>query len=247
MRVRLFSRMLRAELIKARSGPTLLSMFSFVIVTPLLVVYVAGVLDEIDFTQSAAATRTLLAVGVSGALGCAFFGSYLVTRDYYYRAMDRSFVTAPTGVVFAARMTAAAISGLLFAVGGLIVWTSITVYLVADHGGEFALQSDSVPVLGGYLLAGTLAGVIGCGVGWLVRDYYAAVLVLLVAPAVVGVPMLSRVREVERFLPVGASAGLGDVSLDGLLSQGLAGLVMFGWAMLAGVGGWLMLRSRRTA
>ncbi|PPG67583.1 hypothetical protein C5C31_09280 [Rathayibacter rathayi] len=243
----LFSRLLRAELVKARSGPTLLGMFSFVIVAPLLVVYAAGVIDAIDFQQPAVATRSLLAVGVAGVLGCAFFGSYFVTRDYYYRAIERSFLMAPAGIVFATKIAAAAIFGLLFALVGFAVWTGVTAYIVQNHGSEFVLGGAVVPILVGYLLAGALTGIIGCGVGWLVRNYYVAVLGLLILPSILGVPLLSRVREVERFLPVGASAGLGDVQLDGLLSQGLAGLVMVGWATLAVIAGWIMLRRRRNA
>ncbi|MDR6866958.1 hypothetical protein J2Y69_001557 [Microbacterium resistens] len=244
---RIFRRLLGAELLKARSGAVLATMFSFVLTVPLLVVFITGATDDVDFGDGLAATRTFLSIGVSGALGCVFFGSYIVTREDYYRSMDRVFVLGPARLVFGAKVAAAAIFGGLFAILGAAVWTAISAILVQSRGGEFLVGADALAMAAGYLVAGVLGAVMGCGVGWVVRNYYLAVLVLLVLPPIIGVPLLSRARDVERFLPIGASAGLGGVGIDGLLSPPIAGTVLAGWALLAVLVGWMDLRRRAAA
>ncbi|WP_424937719.1 MULTISPECIES: hypothetical protein [Bacteria] len=238
-----FPRLLRAELLKARSAPTLVSMFSLVVAPPLLLVFMTGALDSFD-GGDAAATGAMLAAGATGAVGCAFFGSYLVTKDDYYRAMDRSFLSASPSAVVSVRVVAAAILGFFFALAGVVVWTIVVAVVLAVRGGDLVLDADAAAIVSGAVVAGTLAAVLGCGVGWLVRNYYVAVLVLLVLPPIVGVPMLSRVREVERFLPVGAVAGLSGAPIDGLLPPPLAGLVLLGWATLSVAAGWTAVRRR---
>ena len=241
-----FVRLLRAELLKARSAPTLVSMFSLVVAPPLVLVFMTGALDAVG-AGDAAATRAMLAAGATGAVGCSFFGSYLVTKDDYYRAMDRSFLLASPSVVVTVRVAAAAILGFAFALVGAVVWTVITAVVLVVRGGALVLEDGGAAILCGSVAAGTLAAVLGCGVGWLVRNYYVAVLVLLVLPPIVGVPMLSRVREVERFLPVGAAAGLSGAPIDGLLSPPLAGLVLLAWATSAVFAGWAAVRRRAEA
>lgn len=240
----LMLRQLRADLLKALSGPTLLTLSSLVIVSPLLIVFMTGLVDGLGSVGSAEATRILLPVGAAGALGCAFYGSYLVTRDDYYRGMERAFLMASPRMVFASRVAVAALVGLAFSTVGFLLWVVATAAILGSRELELSTGPDVLPVAIGTLLAGALAGAIGCGVGWVVRNYYVAVVVLLIVPAIVAVPMLGRLREIERFLPVGAVAGLGGVRMDGLLGQVPAGLILAGWTALAVAAGWLVLRRR---
>ncbi|MFS0894804.1 hypothetical protein [Microbacterium sp. 179-I 3D3 NHS] len=240
-------RQLRSDLVKAMSAPTLITLSSLVIVVPVLIVFMTGLIDRLRFDDAATATQTLLAIGVSGALGCAFYGSYLVTRDEYYRGMDRNFLMAPASIVFASRVIVAAIVGAGLAIVGFLVWSVVTGFILADRGASFVFSPEVAALALGDVVAGAVAAVIGCSVGWVVRNYYVTVVVLLVLPAMVAPLMLDRARDVERFLPVGAVAGLGGVQLDGLLGQVTAGLVLVGWAALFVAVAWLVLRRRVNA
>lgn len=238
------ARQLRADFVKAMSAPTLFTLSSLVIVAPVLILFMTGLIDSLSFGDSSQATRTLLAIGVAGALGCAFYGSYLVTRDHYYKAMDRNFLMAPAGIVFFSRIIIAGIVGAGLSAIGVVVWVLVIASVLANHESSFAFTPELISIAAGSVLAGMLAAVIGCSVGWIVRNYYLTVVVLLVLPAIVAPPMLSRVLEVEKFLLVGAVAGLGGVQLGGLLGQVLAGLVLAGWAGIFVLIGWLVLRRR---
>ncbi|MFJ2534569.1 hypothetical protein [Microbacterium maritypicum] len=240
-------RQLRADLVKARSAPTLVTLSSLVIIVPVLVVFITGLIDTLRFEDADSATRTLLAIGVSGALGCAFYGSYLVTRDEYYHGMDRNFLMAPAKIVFASRVIVAAIVGAGLSVIGFAVWSLVTGFILADHDATFVFSPEVIALALGNIVAGAVAAIIGCSVGWLVRNYYVTVVVLLVLPAMIAPLMLNRARDIERFLPVGAVAGLGGVQLDGLLGQLAAGLVLVGWAALFVAVAWLILRRRVNA
>ncbi len=235
-------RLLLADLLKALSASTVVTLSSLVLVVPVLIVTLSGGGDGVGGLSAAAATRVLLGIGAAGALGCGFYGSYLVTRDHYYRAMDRAFLLAPPGVVFTSRLLAAAAVGAAFSLVGSLAWGVISVVVLAQQGVAATFGVDSALIIAGTVVAGTLAAVIGCGAGWVIRNYYASVVLLLVLPAIVATPLLSRQREIERFLPIGAAAGLGGVQLDGLLPPPVAGLVLAGWAALAVTAGWLVLR-----
>lgn len=241
------ARQLRADLVKAMSAPTLFTLSSLVIATPVLILFMTGLIDSLSFGDAPQATRTLLAIGVAGALGCAFYGSYLVTRDHYYKAMDRNFLMAPAGIVFSSRIIVAGVVGAGLSAIGVSVWIVVTAWVLANHKSNFAFTPELISVAAGSILAGMLAAVIGCSVGWIVRNYYVTVVVLLVLPAIIAPPMLSRLLEVEKFLPVGAVAGLGGVQLGGLLGQVLAALVLAGWAAVISLIGWLDLRRRAQA
>ncbi len=235
---------IRSDLLKALSGPTLLTLSSLVIVTPLLIVFMMGLIDGLGSVTSAEATRILLPIGVAGSLGCAFYGSYLVTRDDYYRGMERGFLMASPRVVFASRIVVAALIGVVFSAAGFLLWTGVMAAVLGFHDRELTIGSDIFRFVIGSLLAGAFSAAIGCSVGWVVRNYYVAVVVLLILPSVIAVPMLGRLRDIERFLPVGAIAGLGGVRMDGLLGQAPAGLILTGWAMLDILAGWFSLRRR---
>lgn len=236
---------LRSDLLKAFSAATVLTLSSPVIVAPLLIVFMTGLIDGLGSVDSAEATRILLPVGVAGSLGCAFYGSYLVTRDDYYQSMERAFLMASSRSVFASRIVVASLVGLILSAAGFLLWTMATAAILGSHDHELILGADILPLASGNLLAGALAAAIGCSIGWVVRNYYVAVVILLVLPAIIAAPMLSRLRDVERFLPVGAVAGLGSVRMDGLLAPAPAGLILVGWTVLALTAGWFALHRRR--
>lgn len=241
----LVPRQIRADVLKALSGPTLLTLSSLVIVVPLLIVFMTGLVDGLAFVGSAEATRTLLPIGVAGSLGCAFYGSYLVTRDDYYRGMERAFLMASPRAVFTSRVVVAALIGLAFSTAGFLLWTVATAAMLRSHDRELRIGAEVLSLAMGNLFAGALAAAIGCAIGWVVRNYYVAVVVLLILPAIIAAPMLARLRDVERFLPVGAVAGLGGVKMDGLLAPAGAGLILAGWTVLALAAGWFALHRRR--
>lgn len=240
-------RTFRADLLKALSAPTLLTLSSLVVIVPLLIVFMTGIADGLTAAEPTVATRTLLAIGVAGSLGCSFYGSYLVTRDDYYKAMDRSFLLAPVGIVYGSRIVVAATVGAGLSMIGVLVWTGMVALILASHGVGLTLEPAMLALGLGIVVSGGLTAIIGCAVGWVVRNYYATIVVLLVLPSIVAPPMLARLRDVERFLPIGAVAGLGGVPLDGLFGQVTAGAVLAGWSALAVAAGWIVVRRRAKA
>ena len=236
--------LLRSEVLRSVSGLAMLGIASFVILIPALMVNVGPPLEGLRAIDDALATRTVFGLIASSAIVAMYLGSYSVSREYYYGSMARSLVMASTRRVFISKTLASVIASLALCVVGIAIWSIVTVVLLRSFGREPLFDGPFWRIVWGSLFASACGGAIGVAVGWLVRNYYAASGIVLLLPLMIEAPLLFNLPEVERYLPVGAIAGLAALPLDGLLPWWASGLVLLGWSVAATAAAALVVRRR---
>lgn len=224
---------IRAELLKARSGFWLLAVLAYAVLLPLAVWRFSG----LDMTD----TRMMLGCLAACPVAATFLGGYLVTRDYYYRSLERAVLLHRKVFLYAAKLVAGALSGLVTGLVGAFGWCLVT-WLVLRDGFDIGLATWLT--LAGCLAACTLAGVFGAAIGWILRDYYFAAGVSFLLPFAIELPLLFLRPSIARFLPNDAFAGLMQTPLPSLFPVWLSALIALLWVAAAAFAG-LRLFERR--
>jgi ABC-2 type transport system permease protein len=180
--------------------------------------------------------RALAHVGLA-ALFTLLFGIMAVAGEYRHAAITDTFLSCPArGRVVAVKLAA---YGLVGAAAGLVssaVAIAVTAAWWAAKGGSLHLSAgDTWLTLGGGLAANVAFAVIGVGVGALIRNFVAAVAVVLAWIALVeGIVGQIAGPGLARWLPLYASEALDRTNLSAtsqLLPQWAGGLVLAGYAV----------------
>jgi len=173
-------------------------------------------------------------LGVSALPGVIMLilGILATAGEYQHHTITQTFLTTPVrGRVVAAKLAALALLGLpvAAAVMGAAVAGALP-RLLLDADGLDVLNSAVAQTVAGNLLAAVLLGVVGVGVGGLLRNQLAGV-ILAVAWALIGEGILSVLlgQEAVRWLPGGAAQSV-VAGGDGELALLPAALVLAGYA-----------------
>lgn len=187
--------------------------------------------------------RTLLAIGAGGAPLAAVLGAIGLTGEFRHRTATTTFLATPhRGRVVAAKLLAYGLVGAGYGLAGIAVTAAIAVPWLASN--------NIHPVLGGGDVAATLAGVIaamaifglvGVGLGALLREQVAAVVGLLVWLFVVE-RILTSFAAMDRwtmYLPGQAQEALSGSVLTNqrLLEPRQAGLVLAAYGIALALAG----------
>jgi len=192
----------------------------------------------------------------------AFSGAYIfamilgitgMTGEYRYRTITPTFLATPRRpLVVVGKMTASLAVNLVYGIAALLAALVVGGAVIAARGYDLGLGTDrlwSSALLG--VVAVALWTLLGIGIGTLIRNQVAAVLVaifvtFLLEPLATFVLAANDLDDVVRWLPTNASQALtspGDTLLD-YLPWWVGGLVLLGYAaVLAGVG--VLLSTRR--
>ncbi|MFF1945961.1 hypothetical protein ACFVWF_27875 [Rhodococcus qingshengii] len=236
----------KSEALRSVSGWATLGTASFVLVIPVFLAGFGTQMEGFDRLDDEAMTRVLFGVCASAAVVALFHGGYAVSRENYYCSTDRSLVIAGFRNLFVAKAVASAFSAVLLGVGALVVSAVVTAIIVLLNGGAVAVTSALAMTAAGALVACAVCAVIGVATGWIFGDYYTTMTVTFLLPLVVELPLLMIVPSVERFLPIGAVAGLANIPVAELFPWWVSGLILVGW-MLAAVGTAVAIQRRRVS
>ena len=143
-------------------------------------------------------------------------GTLAVTSEVRYQTLTPTFLAQPRrGRVLGAKLVVLALAGALFGVVGLIVSVGLGAPILAATGTDAALgDSDTWALIGRIVIAMALWAVIGVGVGSLVQNQVAAIVVVLAFTQFVepilrfGTSIWDWTASVGRFLPGAASDAL---------------------------------------
>ena len=174
-------------------------------------------------------------------------GIMMITGEFRHGTASTTFMIQPRRrVVVAAKLLASLLLGFAFAVAGAVVTLATGLPVLALRGyASLIPASDVAMALLGGMLAVTLYGAMGVGIGSLVRNQVAAIVGSLVLFLLVGDLLAGLVPEVGRWLPNGAASAMARLgSLQGQLLEPWAGAVVFvAWAVgLAVVGSLTTMR-----
>jgi ABC-type transport system involved in multi-copper enzyme maturation permease subunit len=191
----------------------------------------------------------------------AFTGAYIfalilgiagMTGEYRYQTITPTFLVSPrrTGVV-GAKMIAHLVMGVVFGVVGVLTAVAAGGATILIRGFELGLGLDGVwASIGLTVVAVAIWTLVGIGIGTLIRNQIAAILIavfitFLVEPLLSFALNAAELGSVAKFMPTSASTALlspAEVGFDYLVWwQG--GIVLLGYALLfAGLGMLLSLR-----
>jgi ABC-2 type transport system permease protein len=237
-RLRWGLRALRAERIRATStlGPWLLLALSAALCAGFTALAIAdasrtGVPD----LASAQGAERLLSAGSSAVLFATLVGVLLVTSELRHGTAvvavtaDPSrlrWLSAKLAVVAAAGATTAAVSQILTVAVGLPLLAQH--HTPIDHLGAYLLGSSI-----GTVVVGAFAAVWGMGIGAVVRNQVAAIVVAAVWTVVVEPLVLASLPTVGRFLPAGATAAVAVDPTDAHRLPPEAGVALWlAWALV---------------
>ena len=197
---------------------------------------------------------TVTAVGYVFPL---ILGTLAVTSEVRYQTLTPTFLAEPRrGRVLGAKLIVLAVAGALYGVVGLIVSMGLGAPILAATGTENGLgDSDTWALAGRIVLAMALWAVIGVGIGSLIQNQVAAIIVVLAFTQFVepllrfGTSIWEWTASVGRFLPGSASDALvgssiftslgGSSSAVQPLDWWQGGLVLLGIAAVVAVIGYL--------
>lgn len=256
--------LVRAELRKVTSTRLwwgmLLGLVVFTAVQAVAVAATAGTSPgagqpDLPGLETAEAVRSVYA-------GSLFTGAYIfalvlgitgMTGEYRYQTITATFLATPRrGRVVAAKMAAHLLVGLGYALSAFLVALAAGGTTMAVRGAGLGLDADGLPrAVALAVVAVALWTLLGIGIGTLVRNQVAAILLavavtFLLEPLATFLLAAVDLDALVRWLPTNASAALtspGDAFLD-YLDWWAGGLVLVGYAAVFGALG-LALSVRR--
>jgi hypothetical protein len=235
-------RLLRGELIKVRTTRTALG---FAAASVLLVLAVVLITILAGHPRSLQDKRDALNVGGVLSVPLLLFGIVGATGELRHRTLAPAVLIAPDRVrLTLARVGAYALTALAVGAAMLAVGLLIGIPLLAGRPGPDLGGSDYARIVGGGLLACTLAVVVGIGVGVLVRNQVAGVIGALIW-LFIAEPLLPLIdARIEGYGLLGAAATVGGGTSDHALRWGAALAVLVAWAVVFVAVGMLLDRRR---
>lgn len=223
----------KAELLKIRSTRTTLGLVAGMIALVLLFVLLTGLLSHTGLLAGRDTQRNLLGFGGVAGLFAALAGLLVVTSEYRHGTIRPTFLFTPRwSRVLGGKLGASLLTGLAFGVVGEALGFGVGYAILAGRGVPYALNGGQTALL----LAGTVAGVVlwgglGVGLGAIVRNQIAGVIVLLAWGFVVENLVFAFAPSVGRFGPEQASSALTGLTTSHLLTPAVGGLVLIAWVV----------------
>jgi ABC-2 type transport system permease protein len=176
--------------------------------------------------------RTLLAIGAGGAPLVAVLGAIGLTGEFRHRTITATFLATPhRGRVVGAKLATYGLIGAAYGLAGIAVTVAIALPWLASRDIHWALDGgDVAATLAGVITAMAILGMVGVGLGALLREQVAAVVGLLVYLLVV-----------ERILTSFAALQSWTIYLPGQAQEALSGSVLTNQRLLQPWQGGLVL------
>jgi len=236
--------LIRAEVRKlttVRTGYTLLAaMLALVALSAVATIATAGNAAGTFSLDTARGVRAVFGSGWPASFLVLVLGILGVSGEFRHGTVTPAFLITPhRSRIVAAKLVTYFLVGLAFGVAALVVTLAIAVPWLAAKDVSYSLVHDVLAVAAGVLLATALYGVLGVGVGALVKNQAAAITVAVVWSSVLESPLVGLLPEVGKWGPVGSASALsGGSSTEGaLLAPWTAGLLLLAYGvLLASVG-----------
>jgi len=235
----------RAEVLKLRSTRTTLGLAIGLFALLLLTVLLTGLLTSTVELAQTDNQRDLLGLGGIATLFTALTGLLLVTSEFRFGTIRSTVLVTPRrSHVVLGKVVAAAVAGL--AMGGAAVLLAYAIGYVCLSGRDVPIAlsgGEEAQLLLGLLASTALWGVIGVGLGAIVRNQVGAVIGLLAWVFVVENLLFNLVPSVGRFVPSQAMNALIGSTADHLVAPAAGGALLVAWAaVLVAIGSALVAR-----
>ena len=225
---------LRSELLKQRTTRTVGLLLLAATGLTLLGVVVEGISSTLAELAQEDQQLTLLGAGSSGAvLFATFAGLLAVTSEFRYGTIRPTLLVQPRRrVVLAAKLAAAGITGVLFAVACLALSLGAGLAILAARDIDVApTGADLAAIAGGTVVAAALSALLGVAIGTLVRNQVGAVVAVVAYAFLVDATLFAAAPGVGRYLPGKAGDALAGQPVEDLLAPGVGAAVLAAWTL----------------
>lgn len=225
---------LRSELRKLRTTRTAPVLLLVAVGLALLGVFAEGLSATLDELATEETQRRLIGSAATNAVLIAtFVGLLAVTGEFRYGTIRPTLLLEPRRrVVLAAKLGAAAIAGIIFAVVCVTVSFGAGLPLLRARDVAVTLTgTHTLLLVFGTVAASALSAMLGVTVGALIRNQVGAIIALAVYSLVVDVLLITTVPSVGRFLPGQALNALAGLPEEELLAPGVGAAVVVAWLL----------------
>jgi ABC-2 type transport system permease protein len=235
--------LVHAELLKARTTRTAFGLaLGLLGIVALFAILVPFVIDANDTTKPT--QDTLGTIGFA-ALFALLFGILSVTGEWRHGTISETFLVTPRRArVVVGKMIAGAVVGLVLALAAAVLGTGLAAVTLPANGFDFDV-GEAAPFLGEVLLASSLWGALGAGLGAVLPNQVGAIIGALASLFVVEPIVQGLWPHVGQWLP-GQAATQGIVATGGgvRLSVAVATVVTLAYVAAAGVVGAALVARR---
>ena len=203
-----------------------------------------------DYPHTTQQLRNLLGSGFEGYLFALLLGVMMVTTEFRHKTVTTSFLVTPHRPRFVgAKLITAAILGAVLAVimlAATLLGGGIT---LSAQGGSFSALVRQLPAVApGMILVFALFAILGVGIGSLLTNQVAALIVSLGWFIILEGILVSLVHGAERWVPSGAATAASNLTRGqgtsfGLFSWWQGALVMLAYGLIfAAIGSAVLTR-----
>jgi hypothetical protein len=227
------TRQLGSELLKLRTTRTVPALLLAAAALTLLGACVEGLSPGAAELAGRATQRSMFAAGVTAVLFATFAGLVAVTGEFRYGTIRPTLLVQPRRrVVLGAKLTAAALVGVLFAVACVAVAFAAGLAILTARGVGVALEAgDIAPLTLGTTIATVMGALIGVAVGALIRNQAGAIVAVAAYAFAVDAVLFAAAPSVGRYLPGKAGDGLAGRPVDDLLAPVAGAAVLALWTL----------------
>lgn len=190
-----WTRLLRSELRKLTTTKMPLAFFAVLVVISGLTATAVIAGTDFDgskgFISTEADQRSLMAFAANATMGAALLGAMAVAREYSHRTVIPTFLSSPRRhrAVLAQLAAVAIVAAALGLLGAVLTVAAVTLTLPTTEYGFMVSVAGVGRVLAASTFAGAIGGVLGAGIGAIVRNTGGAVagtfFALMVAPPLI--------------------------------------------------------------
>ncbi len=195
--------------------------------------------------------RNLVGSGFQGYLFALLLGTLIVTTEFRHKTVTTSFLVTPVrAALVAGKLLFAAICGAVLAVIMLVATVIGGGLTLAARGGSFSQMAHQIPAVApGMILVFALFAILGVGVGSVLTNQVAAIIVVLGWFIILEGILVSLVHGAERWVPTGAAIAASNLTRGrgvdfGLFKWWQGGLLMLFYGLAFAVIGSLILTRR---
>jgi hypothetical protein len=225
---------LRSELRKVRTTRTVGLVLLGAAALTLLGVLIEGLSSTPADLAQEDEQRALLGGGNVVVFFATLAGLLLVTADFRYGTIRPTLLFEPRRrVVLAAKLAAAALAGVLFAVVCLGLSSGIGLAVLTARDIDVALTGGDALAVGlGIIAVSLLGGLLGVAVGTLFRNQVGAIIALVAYAFVVDAGLFAAVPAAGRYLPGKAGDALAGQPVEHLLAPAAGAAVLVAWTLV---------------
>ena len=236
----------QAELLKIRSTRTTVGLLLGLVGIELLVTLLTGLVGSSKFLLTEQNQNNLFGNGGLAGVFAALAGIMLVTSEYRFGTIRPTFLITPIrSRVLWAKVAAGIIAGLIFGIIGEGLALGIgLIILKARHVPLSYSAADFALLIGGTLAGVALWGVLGVGLGAIVKNQVGGVVLLLAWGFLVEHLLFQFLPSIGRFLPVHDLESMTGSTGAHSLAPSAATVALILWAAILSYSGLLLWKRR---